>query len=413
MIIESYPFYKQLCRYIYRHHDHVFSLVSSLQTTYSGRYSYLGIDCSHYQTVENWEDLDKITAQNTGQSLTDRTWIVLPYEFGNGATAIVCTCQTVLVWDHETETLTTESKTGFSVPDLPLDETMDDALRITGIRSNMTKDMYLSHVKQCLHEIHEGTYYQLNLTRKFWIDCDTISSNQIVELFTRLCSESPAPYASFIKCPGYHILSSSPELFLQRKDQTWTARPIKGTLNKGDLNRTACDDEKTLSTSSKDQAENLMIVDLMRHDLSQFCKVGTVKVPALYDLDSFQTLHHLSSTITGTHDPSHSIVSGIQHAFPPGSMTGTPKAKAVEYANHYEKDPRGIYSGAIGWISKDACDLSVVIRTMVIKNSCIEFQVGGAITAQSNPESEWHETLVKAKGICFALGLDPFTDLTF
>ena len=397
---------------MYRQYEHVFSLVSSLQTNYSGRYSYIGIECRHYLTVKSWKTLDDIITQNSRQALTDRAWVIIPYEFGNGGQAVVCHCETVLVWDHLNEKMTIESKTDFSLPD-SLDEHVSDPLNITGIRSNMTKDMYLRYVKKCLNDIHEGTYYQLNLTRKFWVDCNVISSTQLVELFEQLCTVSPAPYASFIKWPGCHVLSSSPELFMQCEDQTWTARPIKGTINKLDINRSTHEDVQILSNSTKDQAENLMIVDLMRHDLSQFCKVGTVKVPALYDLDSFQTLHHLSSTITGTHDPEYSMVSAVQHAFPPGSMTGTPKAKVIEYANRYEQDPRGIYSGAIGWLSKDACDLSVVIRTMIIKNSCIEFQVGGAITAQSDPESEWHETLVKAKGICWALGLDPFTDLAF
>ena len=156
-----------------------------------------------------------------------------------------------------------------------------------------------------------------------------------------------------------------------------------------------------------------MIVDLMRNDLARSCIPGSVITEKLFEITSHANVHHMSSTITGKIDAKCSAIDAIMRCFPPGSMTGAPKIRAMNICSKYERIERGIYSGAIGWLGGDgSCELSVVIRTLIIKGNTFEFQVGGAITADSDPEQEWMETIDKAKGILLALGLST-QDLLF
>jgi anthranilate/para-aminobenzoate synthase component I len=207
---------------------------------------------------------------------------------------------------------------------------------------------------------------------------------------------------------GASVLSSSPERFLNiDASGHMESRPIKGTAPRlVDPTQDAII-RKQLATSEKDRAENLMIVDLMRNDLARSAEPGSVEVERLFDVSSYATLHHMASTITGQKRADISTVEAVQYCFPPGSMTGAPKVRAMEWCLKHEAIRRGIYSGALGWFGGDgSCDLSVVIRTLIIEGSRFEFQVGGGIVADSSPEDEWRETMTKARGILRALGVD-------
>jgi len=184
-------------------------------------------------------------------------------------------------------------------------------------------------------------------------------------------------------------------------------RPIKGTSPRFSTKELDEDSKKYLETSEKERAENLMIVDLMRNDLSRSCVPGSVKVERLFEISSYATLHHMASTVTGHKRDDVATIDLVKQCFPPGSMTGAPKIHAIKWCMEQEHIQRGVYSGALGWFDGDgSCELSVVIRTLVIEGNRFEFQVGGAITADSNAEREWQETMTKARGIMAALGIE-------
>jgi anthranilate/para-aminobenzoate synthase component I len=184
------------------------------------------------------------------------------------------------------------------------------------------------------------------------------------------------------------------------------ARPIKGTAPRhADTNEDNISKEN-LARSEKNRAENLMIVDLMRNDFSHSAELGTIKVSSLFDITTHATIHHMSSTIKGQKKESASTLQAIKCCFPPGSMTGAPKIAAMRLCSDLERQERGVYSGAIGWFGGDgSCELSVVIRTLIIQNNRFEFQIGGGIVADSTPEDELQEIYEKARGIMECLNL--------
>ncbi len=269
---------------------------------------------------------------------------------------------------------------------------------ITSLHSNMAKEEYLQKVSDTIERIHAGAFYQANITRKFYGTLTNTTSPAAI--FRHLCAISPAPYAAWLRFGNVHIVSSSPELFLKiTPEGHMVTRPIKGSAP-------ASSPAQALACSTKDQAENLMITDLMRNDFSRTALPGSVKAGKLFEIDSFSTIHHMSSTVEATRDPQHSLLNTIETCFPPGSMTGAPKIAAMKWCSQMEQIERGVYSGALGWVGPDACELSVVIRTLIIQGNRFEFQVGGGIVADSDPETEWRETMTKARGIAGALGID-------
>lgn len=280
----------------------------------------------------------------------------------------------------------------------------DDSIADHALSSNFTRASYEAAVAKTVKAIEAGDFYQANLTRKFW--GEFAAAPDAFALFQQLTRISPAPYSAFIRYGAQNILSSSPECLLSMgADGTITTRPIKGSARRS---ADAAEDKKLraeLAASAKNHAENLMIVDLMRNDLSRVCEAGSVKVAEQSGLYSYATIHHLISTIVGKKRADCSVSDVLAACFPAGSMTGAPKIAAMRWCESQENMERGVYSGAIGWFNATACDFSVVIRTLLIDSARFEFQVGGGIVADSTPEDEWRETLAKARGICAALGI--------
>ena len=276
---------------------------------------------------------------------------------------------------------------------------------VTALTSNLTRESYEAAVNRTVAAIHAGAFYQANLTRKFW--GTFADAPDAATLFAMLCAASPAPYSAFIRHGGQAILSSSPECFLTiEANGRITTRPIKGSARRG---ATASADETVraaLTASEKNHAENLMITDLMRNDLSRVCEPGSVEVAEQSGLYSYATIHHLISTVIGQKRADTTIPDVLRACFPPGSMTGAPKIAAMRWCEQEEQIERGVYSGAIGWMNAQACDFSVVIRTILLEGARFEFQVGGGIVADSTPADEWRETIAKARGICAALGIE-------
>ncbi|MDA1088779.1 MAG: aminodeoxychorismate synthase component I [Proteobacteria bacterium] len=260
----------------------------------------------------------------------------------------------------------------------------------------LTRPEFEDMVSRVIDYIHAGDIFQANLTQRLL----SIMPKGLdpFMLYRRLRALSPAPFSAFVAAPdGTKILSASPERFLSLDGSGLAVtRPIKGTRPRG---RTPGEDEamaKELISSEKDQAENLMIVDLMRNDLSRVCRLGSVKVSELAGLESFANVHHLVSEVRGTLFPNLGPVDLLRATFPGGSITGAPKIRAMEIINELEPARRGPYCGAIAWIGFDgAMDSSIVIRTLVIKDGQVAAQAGGGIVADSDPAAEYDESMDK------------------
>ena len=268
------------------------------------------------------------------------------------------------------------------------------------LNSNFTDETYVAAITDIRKKIAAGDFYQTNLTRKFFGEFTQIQNHQqAFEIFLQLTKISPANYSSFLKLDENYIISSSPELFLSAKNGKIFSRPIKGTAPRADTLEQDKKNKSYLKNSIKERAENLMIVDLVRNDLSRICAAGSVVVKKLFAITTYQNIHHMSSEIHGKIAPNFDAFDALKFCFPAGSMTGAPKIKAMEIAAKKEKLDRGIYSGAIGIFARDSINSSVVIRTLVMRGKKFEFQVGGAITFDSDPKSELEEIFHKARGI--------------
>ena len=253
---------------------------------------------------------------------------------------------------------------------------------------------YLADIAACQSEIAAGETYEVCLTNEL----RSPATVDPLTLYRELRRRNPATYAAFMRFGDMSVLSSSPERFLRVDGEGWMeAKPIKGTAPRG---ADAAEDERiaeTLRTSEKTRAENLMIVDLLRNDLGRVSEIGSVSVPKLMDVESYATVHQLVSTIRARRRADASPVACVRAAFPAGSMTGAPKLRTMDIIDRLEGRPRGVYSGALGFLALNGTvDLSVVIRTLVAEPAGCSIGTGGAIVAQSNPIEEHAETVLKA-----------------
>lgn len=313
----------------------------------------------------------------------------------------------ILVFDHTEKTIMAYREENTRMPSWPSDFIPTSTLpQVESLTSPMPREEYIHIVKETLEAIRRGDFYQANITRKF-TGTFTKAADPL-SIFHRLIEASPSVFSAIIRMDNVCVISSSPESFLKiDSNGRMESSPIKGTSPR--FSDPKCDEESRgyLANSEKERAENLMIVDLMRNDFSRSCVAGSVQVERLFDIASYSTLHHMASTITGQKRDDVSTLEAVRNCFPPGSMTGAPKIKAMQWCMEHEKIRRSVYSGALGWLGGDgSCDLSVVIRTLVIEGNRFEFQVGGGITSGSDPEKEWQETIIKARGIMAALGID-------
>lgn len=266
----------------------------------------------------------------------------------------------------------------------------------TKFYSNFEPDEYIETVEKVKEYIRSGDIYITNLTQRFKCSCEKES----YDIYKNLRSINPAPFSSYLAFDDFQIMSSSPERFLQIKNKIVETRPIKGTRPRGN---TPLEDEKNkleLLNSEKDKSELLMIVDLERNDLSKVCKPFSVKVTELFKLEEYSTVFHLVSTIIGELKDEVSSVKCIKECFPGGSITGAPKIRSMEIIDELEKIKRNIYTGAIGYFDFNGnSDFNIVIRTILKKDNTAYFGVGGGITWESEKESEYYETLDKAKAL--------------
>lgn len=282
--------------------------------------------------------------------------------------------------------------TDYIVPEVPVGEIFVKP------KISIDKKEYLKKIEEAQRHIAEGDFYEINVSHALEF---TFAGDEF-QLYKKMRALGPVPFASFIQIDGITACSSSPERFLSRKGNKVWSQPIKGTLS-----RNGKDDEEhreQLLNSEKNRAENLMIVDLVRNDLGRIAKKGSVEVKNLFEVQSFETVYQMVSTVECEVEPSQNSVEIIKACFPMGSMTGAPKISAMRAIETLEDYKRGIYSGAIGYITPEQdFDFNVVIRTAIIEKGKLVFPVGGAITSDSIPEEEWEETLVKSRALTIAI----------
>ncbi len=263
----------------------------------------------------------------------------------------------------------------------------------------LDRERFCEMVARALEYIAAGDIYQVNLAHRFTAEWH----GDPFAFYETLRHYSPAPHAAFLQSDERAILSASPELFLKMSGRSIRTRPIKGTRpRRADLHA----DEKSaydLFTSPKEIAELVMITDLERNDLGQVCDYGTVSVSELLKLERYEQVFHLVSTVDGRLRSEVDHVAALRSCFPGGSITGTPKMRARQIIAELEPEPRGLYTGAIGWFGFNGeSQFNIAIRTAIVENDRAHFHVGAGIVADSIPEKEWQETLDKAAGILLA-----------
>ena len=264
---------------------------------------------------------------------------------------------------------------------------------------------YAELVRACQRSIRDGDAYQLCLTTQAELEATAGVPLDALAVYRRLRRSSPAHHGALVRIGGTTLLSASPETFLRVADRVVQTRPIKGTRPRDAEAERDAALAAELAASDKEQAENLMIVDLMRNDLSRVCEVGSVTVTGLLEVESYAHVHQLVSTIEGRLRPGLDALDAVAACLPAGSMTGAPKRRAIELLAELEAGPRGVYSGAFGYLGADGtADLAMVIRSIVIEGAHATVGAGGGITALSEPEAEVAEMRLKAAALLRALG---------
>jgi para-aminobenzoate synthetase component 1 len=278
-------------------------------------------------------------------------------------------------------------------------EKKDNRKETEAINSRISQKSYLQKVNKLLGYIHRGDIYEANFCQEFYAENLEIDP---IGVFEKLNEISSSPFAAFLKLENNYLLSASPERYLKKEGLKIISQPIKGTARREIDKVEDAKIAKALSKDSKEVSENVMIVDLVRNDLSKIAKRGSVKVEELCKVYSFKQVHQMISTISAELEPEIPPVEILRATFPMGSMTGAPKISAMKIIEELEETKRGLYSGAVGYFTPDGdFDFNVVIRSILYssKNKYVSFSVGGAITSKSIPELEYEECLLKAKAM--------------
>ncbi len=282
----------------------------------------------------------------------------------------------------------------------------EEPLKDIKLNHQVSHKEYLEAIEKVLWHIQRGDIYELNYCMEFFIqDIDLMPQC----VFERLKAISPTPFSSFVKYHDKFLMGASPERYLKKEGQRLISQPIKGTSPRDKNPFIDKANKLYLHSSEKEQAENIMITDLVRNDLSRVARRGSVKVEELCGIYSFRQVHQMISTISAEVDDEFSWLDVIKASFPMGSMTGAPKVSAMQLIEKYESSKRGLYSGAIGYVTPTGdFDFNVVIRSLLYnrKKQCASFMVGGAITNQSDPQKEYDECLLKASAIMKVFNID-------
>lgn len=276
--------------------------------------------------------------------------------------------------------------------------------QLPAIRSNFSREGYLQAVQSVIDKIYAGDIFQANLSQRLMAPAATSP----VEQYLHLRTQNPATFAGYLAYDDWAILSSSPERFLQLQEDEVSTRPIKGTRGRRPRPEEDLFSQDELRESNKDRAENVMIVDLLRNDLSRVCSPGSIQVTELCTVEVYETVSHLVSEVRGSLQDGLTFWDLLAATFPGGSITGAPKIRAMEIISEQEQIARGPYCGSLFYLGFDGtADSNILIRTMTQRNGWITFSAGGGIVSRSVPEDEYNETLHKARGMLNALTQPP------
>ncbi|MGX5818646.1 anthranilate synthase component I family protein [Chitinophaga lutea] len=272
------------------------------------------------------------------------------------------------------------------------------------LKARLSRSEYIASVKALQEHIRKGDCYEVNFCREQFAN---MKLEDPLAIFLRLNALSPAPFAAYYKTGPQYLLCSSPERFLQKKGDVLISQPIKGTVRRSaDATEDAALRE-SLYQSPKERSENVMVVDLVRNDLARTAVQGSVHVDELFGIYAFPQVYHMISTVSSRLDARFHFSDAIRHAFPMGSMTGAPKLRVMQLIEQYERSRRGLFSGAVGYITPEGdFDFNVVIRSILYNAdaACVSFQTGSAITFYADPEKEFEECQLKARALVAALG---------
>ena len=268
------------------------------------------------------------------------------------------------------------------------------------VTPNFEKEEYKQAVDDMIRYIIEGDIYITNMTQQLKVKSD----KKPLDVFYDLRENNPSPFGGYMDYGDFQIVCASPERFLKMKQGHVNTRPIKGTRKRGETSEEDLFMRRELENSEKDKSELLMIVDLERNDLNRVCRPGSVKVTELFTVEEYATVFHLVSDIEGELEEGKTVMDLLEAAFPGGSITGAPKYRAMEIIDELENNQRNLYTGSIGYLTLDGdCDFNIVIRTALHKDGMYYLGVGGGITAESDLEFEYEETLQKAKAVLEAM----------
>ena len=286
----------------------------------------------------------------------------------------------------------------FEIQETEIDSSVVDSDKII-IQKRFSRDEYLHAFQNMQNHIQRGDIYEVNLCQEFYAENAVIDP---IRVYNRLNTVSPTPFSTFFKISDKYILSASPERFLAKRGNQLISQPIKGTAPRGMTPEEDVALVNKLRNNPKEIAENVMIVDLVRNDLTRAAQPGTVLAERKLEVHSFKQVHQLISTISCIQSENISDVDAIKNIFPPGSMTGAPKISAMQLCEQYENTRRGVYSGTVGYFSPNGdFDFNVIIRTILYNqtNQYLSFHTGGAITIDAVAEDEYNECLLKASAI--------------
>ncbi len=413
---------------IFKDEKNLFFLDSSLNNNSDGRFSYLGfspfkiVKGMHFQRLKKelepylgFTSLLPFSCGAVGRISYEGEWWFGFYE-------------TVVCIDHQKQTLTIASS-GFPYKTSktqqqaarqridyilnkinnyqPAGLSLKHFNRRISIKSNTTSKQYMSAVKKALKHIHDGNIYQINLSHRLEVSVRNWNKyTTSVEIYRNLRQLSPSAFSAYLDDGKEIILSSSPERFLRLDKRVVQVKPMKGTRPRNKDPKKDYKNRQELIHSAKEKAELLMVTDLERNDLGRVCRYGSVIVKEMRTIEEYRTLFQATSTVEGLLRSDCHQCDLLESVFPSGSVTGTPKIEAMKIIGQLEKSSRGLYTGALGYISFNGnMDFNVLIRTMFLKKDKISFYVGGGIVADSSPQAEWEETLDKAKAMVKALEL--------
>ncbi len=416
----------------FRHRRHLFLLESSFKDVHRGRYSFIGFDPAECIAADGKDALDGLRAKFENYRRTIKTDLTplyagivgfIGYDYGLYQEGIAAKTkednvsdvwfgfyETIITIDHFTNKIHITSIATQAVVDAVYEQikttTATDyksettcVLDVTTLKSNFTKSDYLKAVDRARAYIAAGDIYQVNLSQKFTLEVKSNSINAF-KIYESLRDNSPAPFGCFLDGGAFQIISSSPERFLRLCGSTLQTRPMKGTAKRGVTDEQDEQNKSELIMSPKERAELLMITDLLRNDLGRVCTYGTVCVQNRREIEAYKTVYQATSTIEGEISEDKDCFDVLKSMLPGGSITGCPKIRAMTIIEELEPTRRGVYTGIMGYINfSGAMDFNVLIRTLVLTQDKITYQVGGGIVYDSDAVKEYEETLIKAEAI--------------